>query len=193
MTRPLAQLATCRAQGTNGMVYLQAILDLPALDADELDLLPLLCACLSEVGSAGRDYRATQARQAAVTGGLSARANVRGGVDDVRQVKGVLVVAGKALARNQAAPGRTALQTSSERRWTNCCACANWSRNCAPSARKALPIVLSSLAVRPLRPPASARWPHLISAGRAWRACSGSRRWMTPWTMPARWPPSPGD
>ncbi len=91
------------AQGTNGMVYLQVILDLPALEPDELDLLPLLCACLTEVGSAGRDYRTTQARQAAVTGGLSTRATVRGGVHDVNQAKGVLVLAGKALARNQAA------------------------------------------------------------------------------------------
>jgi Zn-dependent M16 (insulinase) family peptidase len=95
--------ATWYAQGTNGMVYLQVILDLPALEPDELDVLPLFCACLTEVGSAGRDYRTTQARQAAVTGGLGARANVRGGVDDVRRVKGVLALAGKALARNQTA------------------------------------------------------------------------------------------
>jgi len=118
VTRPLGPVpATWYAQGTNGMVYLQAILDLPALDADELDLLPLLCACLSEVGSAGRDYRATQARQAAVTGGLSARANVRGGVDDVRQARGVLVVAGKALARNQAALAELLWQTLHEPRF----------------------------------------------------------------------------
>ncbi len=104
VTRPVGDLpATWYAQGTNGMVYLQAVLDLPALEPDELDLLPLFCACLTEVGSAGRDYRATQARQAAVTGGLSARATVRGGVDDVHQTKGVLALAGKALARNQAA------------------------------------------------------------------------------------------
>ena len=104
IARPVGALpAHWYAQGTNGMVYLQAILDLPALEPDELDLLPLFCACLTEVGSAGRDYRTTQARQAAVTGGLSARATVRGGVDDVNQVKGVLVLAGKALARNQAA------------------------------------------------------------------------------------------
>jgi Zn-dependent M16 (insulinase) family peptidase len=102
--RPVGDLpAAWYAQGTNGMVYLQAILDLPALESDELELLPLFCACLSEVGSAGRDYRTTQALQAAVTGGLSARANVRGGVDDVQQFKGVMVLAGKALARNQAA------------------------------------------------------------------------------------------
>jgi Zn-dependent M16 (insulinase) family peptidase len=104
IARPVGALpATWYAQGTNGMVYLQAVLDLPALDSDELDLLPLFCACLTEVGSAGRDYRTTQARQAAVTGGVSARATVRGGVDDVRQARGVLALGGKALARNQAA------------------------------------------------------------------------------------------
>lgn len=104
VNRPIGNLpAAWYAQGTNGMVYLQAIFDLPALSAEELDLLPLFCACLSEVGSAGRDYRTTQARQAAVTGGISARAAVRGGIDDVWQVKGVLNLGGKALARNQAA------------------------------------------------------------------------------------------
>ncbi|MDZ7622534.1 MAG: insulinase family protein [Candidatus Competibacteraceae bacterium] len=104
VARPVGDLpATWYAQGTNGMVYLQAVLDLPALEPDELDLLPLFCACLTEVGSAGRDYRVTQARQAAVTGGLSARALVRGGVDDVHQTRGVLTLAGKALARNQTA------------------------------------------------------------------------------------------
>ncbi|MCC9000777.1 MAG: peptidase M16, partial [Candidatus Contendobacter sp.] len=104
IARPVGTVpATWYAQGTNGMVYLQAVLDLPALEPDELDLLPLFCACLSEVGSAGRDYRATQARQAATTGGISARATVRGGVDDVHQVKGVVALGGKALARNHAA------------------------------------------------------------------------------------------
>lgn len=111
-THPVGALPTTwYAQGTNGMVYLQAVLDLPALEPEELDLLPLFCACLSEVGSAGRDYRTTQARQAAVTGGLSARANVRGGVDDVNQVKGVMVLAGKALARNHAALAELLWQT----------------------------------------------------------------------------------
>ena len=38
-----------------------------------------------------------------MTGGINARVSVRGGVADVSEVKGVLVVAGKALARNQGA------------------------------------------------------------------------------------------
>ncbi|MFO1433573.1 MAG: insulinase family protein [Candidatus Competibacteraceae bacterium] len=94
---------TWYAQGTNGMVYQQIVVNLPALDDAMLELLPLFCLCLTEVGSGGRDYLATQARQSAVTGGLSARSLVRGGVDDVQQSRGVLVLAGKALVRNQAA------------------------------------------------------------------------------------------
>jgi Zn-dependent M16 (insulinase) family peptidase len=99
------------------MVYLQVVLDLPALAPDELDLLPLFCACLTEVGSASRDYRTTEARQAAVTGGLSARATVRGDVDDVRRVKGVLALAGKALARNQTALSDLAWETLTSARF----------------------------------------------------------------------------
>lgn len=95
--------ATWYSQGTNGMVYQQLIVDVPALPAAQLDLLPVYCACLTEVGSADRDYLTTQARQAAVTGGVSARCIVRGSVDDVQQAGSVIVLAGKALARNAAA------------------------------------------------------------------------------------------
>jgi len=101
--RPLGHLPTTwYARGTNGMVYQQVVVDLPLLEQESLDLLPVFCACLTEVGSAGRDYLATQALQAAVTGGLSARCLVRGSVHDVQRVQAVVVLAGKALARNHA-------------------------------------------------------------------------------------------
>ena len=58
--------------GTNGLSYLQVVADLPPLDPELLPLLPIFCDCLTEVGSAGRGYLATQARQAAVTGGIGA-------------------------------------------------------------------------------------------------------------------------
>jgi Zn-dependent M16 (insulinase) family peptidase len=102
--RPVNGLpATWYARGTNGMVYQQVIIDLPDLDETLLDILPLYTACVSEVGSGGRDYLTTQALQAAVTGGLNARCLVRADVDDVQRSRGVLTLAGKALARNQAA------------------------------------------------------------------------------------------
>ena len=112
VSRPVNQLpASWYAQGTNGMVYQQLILDLPELDPQELDLLPLLGLCLPEVGSNNRDYLETQALQAAVTGGISARSTVRGNLKDIQQSKGVMVLAGKALARNQAALAQLMTET----------------------------------------------------------------------------------
>lgn len=102
--RSIAGLAaTWFAQGTNGMVYQQLIMDLPDLDDKSLDLLPLVSTSITEVGSGGRDYLQTQALQAAVTGGVGARCLVRGTVDDVQQIRGVQVLSGKALVRNHAA------------------------------------------------------------------------------------------
>ena len=89
--------------GTNGLSYLQVIVDLPPLPRDLLDLLPAFCDCVSEVGSAGRDYLATQARQAAVTGGLGASLSVGTSQEDVDRLQGLFVLSGKALTRNQGA------------------------------------------------------------------------------------------
>ena len=88
------------SQGTNGMVYQQVILELPALDAEQRQLLPLLSNCIGEVGVAGDDYMATQARTAATTGGVSARYSVRSGVDDVNGGRGLFILSGRALVRN---------------------------------------------------------------------------------------------
>ena len=87
--------------GTNGLSYLQVVVDLPRLPPELLALLPAYCDCVAEVGSAGRDYLATQARQAAVTGGLGASLSVSTSPDDVERVRGLFVLSGKALARNQ--------------------------------------------------------------------------------------------
>ncbi|KHD07558.1 peptidase M16 [Candidatus Thiomargarita nelsonii] len=94
--------ATWFARGTNGMVYQTLVADLPDLDTDLLDVLPLFCDCMTEVGCGDKDYRETAARQAAVTGGISATASVRGSVSDVQNVRGLFSLSGKALARHQA-------------------------------------------------------------------------------------------
>ncbi len=88
-------------QGTNGMVYQRAIVTLPTLDDQELTDLPFYTECLTEVGSGGRDYLATQAYQAAVTGGLSANYLLRAWPTELTRYCGLLVVGGKALVRNQ--------------------------------------------------------------------------------------------
>ncbi len=94
---PLTQFS----QGTNGLIYEQLIIDLPQMSSELFDLLPLFTLCLTEVGSGGRDYLATQALQAKISGGVSASVSLRGGVSDPHQTRGLFVLSGKALARNQ--------------------------------------------------------------------------------------------
>ena len=89
--------------GTNGLAYLRVVVDLPPLAPDLLALLPAYCDCVTEVGSAGRDYLATQARQAAVTGGLGASLSVGVSQEDLERLQGWFVLSGKALVRNQGA------------------------------------------------------------------------------------------
>ncbi|RKZ57275.1 MAG: peptidase M16 [Candidatus Parabeggiatoa sp. nov. 3] len=95
--------ATWFARGTNGMVYQTIVLDLPDLEPDLLDVLPLFCDCMTEVGCGQYNYLETAAWQAAVTGGINARVSLRGSIADVQQIGGVFTLSGKALVRNQAA------------------------------------------------------------------------------------------
>jgi Zn-dependent M16 (insulinase) family peptidase len=102
--QPAAQVpVTWFSQGTNGLVYLQAAVELPQLAPDLLDDLPLYCEIATEVGVGSRDYRETQAWQAAVSGGLSARTSLRSEIGDVRRARGVFVLATKGLTRHQEA------------------------------------------------------------------------------------------
>jgi Zn-dependent M16 (insulinase) family peptidase len=89
------------ARGTNGIVYEQIVIDMPALDDDLLEVLPYYSRSLTELGSGGRDYMETQALQDAVTGGIHASTSLRGAVDNVQTLGSHFVLSGKALARNQ--------------------------------------------------------------------------------------------
>ena len=109
--------ATWFARGTNGLVYQELVVDLPALEPELAELVPLFCDVLPEVGSGGRDYLQTQALHAAVTGGIGARATVRSAVNDLNRGRGVFVVSGKALARNQAALSDLLLETFEDARF----------------------------------------------------------------------------
>jgi Zn-dependent M16 (insulinase) family peptidase len=88
---------------TNGLVHEHVVVDLPPLDADLVDDVPLFGACLSAVGSDGRDYLQTQERQAEVSGGITARIGIRSRVADARQTRTLLVLSGTALERNHGA------------------------------------------------------------------------------------------
>ncbi|WP_085442027.1 insulinase family protein [Magnetofaba australis] len=95
-----AMRATWFDRPTNGLDYLQLVCELPDFEAELFDELPLFAACLPEVGSGGRDYLQTQALQAQLTGGVSARAAVRAMAQDAQTYNSRFVVSGKALARN---------------------------------------------------------------------------------------------
>ena len=91
------------ARGTNGIVYQEVLLDLPPLPPPLAATLPLFCDLVTEVGSGGRDYLATQSLQAAVSGGVRVHAGVRTALDNTDQSRGLLLFSGKALQRNSTA------------------------------------------------------------------------------------------
>lgn len=105
------------AQGTNGIVYQQVVVDLPHLAPELREVLPLYTNFLAELGSGGRDYLSTQSRQAAVTGGIGAYTLQRGSVDDEQSVSGYFVIRGKALLRNTDALSELMLDTLSDVRF----------------------------------------------------------------------------
>lgn len=109
--------ATSYAAGTNGIVYQQLLIELPALDSELLALLPYYTNALTEVGIGARDYLATQEWQAGVCGSIHAYTTLRGAIDDEQNAKAVLVLSSKALARNQHAQGELMKATLEQVRW----------------------------------------------------------------------------
>ncbi len=86
------------AQGTNGLVYEQMIMDLPAFTEREQELLPLYLSLVSELGAGDNDYMAMQQWQSRVSGGLRMSLSVRTDLQDAGKGLGHLVFSGKALA-----------------------------------------------------------------------------------------------
>jgi Zn-dependent M16 (insulinase) family peptidase len=91
---------TTYGQGTNGIVYQQAIASLPALGDEQLQLLPLYTNILTEVGLGSDNYMAVQERQAATVGSISAFIAMRGNADDEQTVNAHFSLSSKALLRN---------------------------------------------------------------------------------------------
>lgn len=91
---------TTYSQGTNGIVYLQAIAPLPSLTDEQLQILPLYTNVLTEVGLGEDSYMAIQQRQAATVGSISAFIGMRGNADDEQTVNANLALSSKALLRN---------------------------------------------------------------------------------------------
>ncbi|BFM11947.1 insulinase family protein [Simiduia litorea] len=95
---PLTQYAA----GTNGIVYQQLIMQMPALSSAEFELLPIYTFCTTELGVGTEDYLTTQQRQSRVLGTLSMFSSLRGGTDSVDGISANITLSAKALASNQA-------------------------------------------------------------------------------------------
>ncbi len=104
-------------RGTNGIVYLDLCVEVPALLPPDVERLRLYASCLSEVGCGERDYREAQARQAAVSGGVGAQCSVRAGVDDLDSAVLLFRLSANCLARNQAALAQLLAETFSSARF----------------------------------------------------------------------------
>ncbi|MEE8058811.1 MAG: insulinase family protein [Pseudomonadales bacterium] len=89
------------AQGTNGLVYQQILIELPPLSPQLIALLPYYTNCLTEVGVGDSDYLSTQAWQATVCGAINAFTTIRSDIDSEQLIKSYLMLSAKALTRNQ--------------------------------------------------------------------------------------------
>ncbi len=93
--------ATVFARGTNGLVYEQVVVPVPALTEEELLLVPYYTTLISEVGCGDLDYLQMQDRISAESGGIGAAFSAKGRIDDVQDLSGYIIFNGKALARNR--------------------------------------------------------------------------------------------
>ena len=96
-------LITSYAAGTNGLVYQEIIAQLPALNDDELALIPLLSYVWTELAVGGKSYLQTQQWQSAVSGGIGCSVRVQPMPEDQFDTRGLVLLHGKALKRNQSA------------------------------------------------------------------------------------------
>ena len=87
--------------GSNGLTYEQLIIDLPELNQTEKEILPLFNSCITEVGSAGRDYLETQSYHAEISGGISARSQVHTAFQAPEGYNSYFIFSSNGLNRNQ--------------------------------------------------------------------------------------------
>ena len=88
--------------GTNGVLHQLVAIPLPALSADELDLLPLLTHAIGNVGVAGRGYAEQAAYLNARCGGLWAWTDLACDPDDAARTHAWLLIECKGLATRHA-------------------------------------------------------------------------------------------
>ena len=90
------------AQGTNGISYQQLVVDLPELEPELLEVLPLYTSCLPEFGVGPLSYAEIQTRQAMISGGVNCFTSIRSDREDEQKVKAMLGFSSKCLTSNHA-------------------------------------------------------------------------------------------
>lgn len=91
------------AQGTNGLVYQQLIIPLPALPDSLLAHLPFYAQMLTEVGLGEKSFTEVQHLQSEVVGNISAFTSIRGDVNNAQDLTAYLVISAKSLVRQHEA------------------------------------------------------------------------------------------
>lgn len=91
---------TTYARGTNGLSYQQVISPLPPLSHEQLQIMPLYSAVLTELGIGESSYLDIQHQQSATVGSINAFATLRGSVSDEQAISGYFTLSSKALLRN---------------------------------------------------------------------------------------------
>ncbi|MCW8922156.1 MAG: insulinase family protein [Gammaproteobacteria bacterium] len=90
------------AQGTNGLVYHELAIDMPALSDAQIRLIPYYSSCLTELGCGDDDYLKMQELQSSVSGGIQAHSSIQADITDVQSSNAYFMFMGKALNRNNA-------------------------------------------------------------------------------------------
>ena len=88
-------------QGTNGLIYQQVVIELPELEEELVNLLPVYTYCVTELGYGKKDYLQSQAWQDSISGGVSAYTSVRGLIENEQDIKAHFVFSGKAKTCTQ--------------------------------------------------------------------------------------------
>ncbi|MDH5387870.1 MAG: insulinase family protein [Gammaproteobacteria bacterium] len=88
------------AQGTNGLVYHELAIDLPALSDEQLSLMPYYSSCLTELGCGDSDYLKMQELQSSISGGIHAHTSILAEMNNVQSTNAYFILLGKALDRN---------------------------------------------------------------------------------------------
>ncbi|MFK8067398.1 MAG: insulinase family protein [Gammaproteobacteria bacterium] len=85
---------------TNGLVYENIILPLPAMTEAETAALSLYADCISELGAGDQDYLQMQARQSSVSSGVHASLSIRGSIEDAQTINSFFRMSVSGLNRN---------------------------------------------------------------------------------------------